>query len=84
MDSCPRGVFSIKNGKLVVVDENSCTFCMECIKVDPASVEIKEKYNSYILSVESIGQHDVDDVLMLGIDLILRDLGALKEKVVSL
>jgi DNA-directed RNA polymerase subunit D len=84
VDSCPRGVFSIKDGKLVVVDENSCTFCMECIKTDPTSVEIKEKYNSYILSVESIGQYDVDDVLMLGIDLILRDLGALKEKVVSL
>ncbi len=84
VEVCPRNVFYVKDGKLAVADEDACTFCMECIKVDPASVEIKEKYNSYILSIESIGQHEARDVLMMGIDLIQRDLGELMEKVMAL
>ncbi len=84
VDSCPRGVFYIKDGKLAVTDEDACTFCMECTKVDPESVEIQEKYNSYILSIESIGQHEARDVLIMGIDLIQRNLEELKEKVMAL
>ncbi|MEM0123494.1 MAG: DNA-directed RNA polymerase subunit D [Conexivisphaerales archaeon] len=84
VDSCPRSVFYVKEGKLAVADEDACTFCMECVKVDAGSVEIKEKYNSYILSIESIGQHEARDALMMGINLIQRDLGELAEKVMAL
>ncbi len=84
VDACPRGVFYIKDGQLAVSNEDACTFCMECTKVDPESVEIKEKPDSYILSIESVGQYDAKDILIMGIDLIQRDLGELKEKVMAL
>ena len=84
VDACPRGVFYIRDGQLAVSNEDACTYCMECTKVDPESVEIKEKPNSYILSIESVGQYDAKDILIIGAELIQRDLEELKKKVMEL
>ncbi|UCH56694.1 MAG: DNA-directed RNA polymerase subunit D [Candidatus Bathyarchaeota archaeon] len=56
--SCPKDVFTIKEGKLRIVDVNSCILCGECVKacpVDPTAVTQAAKPDSYLFTVESTG-----------------------------
>ncbi len=73
VSSCPRNVFAIEGGELVVKDQYSCTFCMECLKVS-GDIEIKETPGSYILDIESIGQLDPDVIALKSAEILLRDL----------
>jgi NAD-dependent dihydropyrimidine dehydrogenase PreA subunit len=41
-DACPTDVFGIKDGKIVVVNAEECTFCMMCEDLCPAdAVKVK-------------------------------------------
>ncbi len=35
IDTCPSGVFEMKDGKAIVKDENSCIACHACIDACP-------------------------------------------------
>ena len=42
MDACPTDVFGVKDGKIVVVNEDECTFCKMCEDFCPAeAVKVK-------------------------------------------
>ncbi len=43
MNACPMEVFAIENDKVVVVNEDVCTFCMICVDVCPeGAVKVKD------------------------------------------
>ncbi len=53
---CPKNVLKIKDGKLVVEDELSCSLCRQCEKVCPNdAILVSWKPSSYIMYVESTG-----------------------------
>ncbi len=53
---CPKNILDIKNGRLLVKDELSCTLCRQCEKVCPAdAITVSWKPNSYIMYIESTG-----------------------------
>ena len=53
---CPKNVLKIKDGKLVVEDELSCSLCRQCEKVCPTdAILVSWKPSSYIMYVESTG-----------------------------
>ena len=55
---CPRDVFKIEKGKLMIVDVNACTLCGECVKacpVEPGAVTQGLIVNTYLFTVESTG-----------------------------
>mgnify|MGYP001772734758 FL=1 len=81
VESCPRGVFDLKEGELVIKDLYACTYCEECLKVDRENIVIKEKPDSYIFSVESVGQLDAKDIVLEGINLIIKHLDEAEKKV---
>lgn len=70
--SCPRGVLTIKNGK-VEVSEN-CDLCQECVKTaKPEGVlKVTGDPSKFIFTVETISGLKPEDIMLTAID-ILKD-----------
>ncbi|MGC9208614.1 MAG: DNA-directed RNA polymerase subunit D [Nitrososphaeria archaeon] len=80
-ESCPRDVFEVSGGELKVKNRYACTFCEECLKVDRESIEISEEPNSYILSVESVGQLEAKDIVLESVNLMIKDFDEFERRV---
>jgi len=58
VESCHKGVFSIKEDKIAIVDPDQCTVCNECVKAcpeDPPAVKVTNSPDSVIFTIESTG-----------------------------
>ena len=78
---CPVHILASKDSKLVVTNPLECTYCMECEKLDPDSISIKESKDDYIFSLESVGSVDAEDILMAGADIMMKDFKDLHSRV---
>ena len=57
VDSCPKHIFDIEDGDVVIKNSRACTSCRECIR-DPALkrvLTIGKEANRYEFTVESVG-----------------------------
>lgn len=55
---CPRDVFLIEEGKLIIVDVHACTLCGECVEacpMEPPALTQGVSADAYIFTVESTG-----------------------------
>lgn len=55
---CPKNVFDVKNGKLVVNDNNkmNCDICEACVDASEKNIEVKGDETEFIFTIESWGQ----------------------------
>ena len=72
---------SVSGGELKVKNRYACTFCEECLKVDRESIQISEEPNSYILSIESIGQLEAKDIVLESVNLMIKDFDEFERRV---
>jgi len=71
VSACPRNILEIKNGELVVNNVYECTVCRLCEKECPDLINVKLDEKSSLLYVESIGQLEIDDILLQAFDILL-------------
>lgn len=62
--NCPKKVFEIKNGKLVIKNINACHLCGACVDISEGSVKLNEKDTDFIFYVESFGQLDTNAIVI--------------------
>lgn len=58
LKACPRDVFLVEEGKLIVVDVHACTLCGDCVKacpVEPPALTQGVSADAYMFTVESTG-----------------------------
>ena len=58
INSCPTNVYKETNGKLVVNNENNCTYCMECVNKSNNQIEVGFSQKNFIMTIESNGSID--------------------------
>ncbi len=77
---CPKGVFKIENGKLVVDDITKCTVCDICEKEFPDYVKVGIDESSSILYFESVGQLTTREILNEAFNILLSKLEEFMDK----
>lgn len=71
--SCPRKVFEIKNGR-ILVNNLACILCMQCVERFPDVVEVSSDENSFIFKVESVCGLKVVEVIRQAIKVLEKKL----------
>ena len=67
IEVCPRGVFKIMDGKVIVSEDKilQCTLCRVCEENCPSkAIKVKWRDNEYIMSIESTGALPVKTILL--------------------
>jgi len=72
IESCPRKVFKIENGKIRVVEPLKCNYCMQCVKVSNGNIEVKPIEDSFIFNVETASGLTAEE-LIIGSSTILEE-----------
>lgn len=67
---CPRSVFGFSNGKLVVINENSCTLCRECQDKFPEYVSVSWDNSVAVFKVEGLGILPIQKIFEVAIDVL--------------
>ena len=63
VEICPKDVFEVRDGKVVVANDFDCTLCKDCVDVcDNKAIDVVET-NDYVFTVESIGQMEVREIM---------------------
>lgn len=62
---CPKNVFEVKDGKLVVDKKNlsACDLCGQCVDLSEGQIKVEGKEDSYLFFIESWGQLDHKDII---------------------
>jgi len=68
VEICPKNVFSVEDGKVIVSDEFSCILCRDCMKVCEENAIKLSETNDFLFSVESIGQLNVREIAKKALD----------------
>jgi len=68
-DACPKGVFLIKDGNLMINEEKikDCDLCRACSDICDA-IKVRGSRTDFIFSIESWGQLDVDEIINYALD----------------
>lgn len=84
INSCPKGILKSEGGKISVIDENKCDMCEECIeacrKAGKKSIELTPT-EELVITVESFGQIDEEDIFKRAIELLEEDLKEVAKKI---
>lgn len=91
VQSCPRNVFAIEKGKVVVKNLENCDLCMNCVencessdgRGEPA-VEVEEETNKYIFTFETDGSITAKDALVYALTTLENRYEELREQVSGL
>ena len=66
VDVCPRGVFKINNGKLVVKDPEDCNLCMQCVEASKkGEIQVTPVEDAFVFNVESISGLKPEEIVLL-------------------
>ena len=64
VEACPRNVFEVEEGRIVVKRPEECSMCMECVEVcEEGAIDVSET-NRFLFNVEGIGALPVNRVLI--------------------
>jgi DNA-directed RNA polymerase alpha subunit len=81
--SCPKNLLKLKDGRIIVDDDfkcDSCDTCVEfCKKNGKDSIEIVPT-KELLVTIESFGQLNVEEVFKKSIDVLKKDLAELSKK----
>lgn len=63
---CPRDVFEIRNGKLVVSNPVKCNLCMQCTDAsEKDEIRVTPAEDAFVFNVESVSGLRADEVVLL-------------------
>ncbi len=63
-DVCPKGVFDVKDGRLVVVDEMACDLCRACVEhVRDGGISMAGDDTSFVFKFETDGSYTAQQAL---------------------
>jgi len=81
--SCPKNLLKLKDGRIIVDDDFKCDSCDACIefckKNGKDSIEIVPT-KELLVTIESFGQLNVEEVFKKSIDVLKKDLAELSKK----
>ncbi|MFA5071458.1 MAG: DNA-directed RNA polymerase subunit D [Candidatus Pacearchaeota archaeon] len=81
---CPANILKNENGKVVIVDENKCDACEACVefckKKGKNSIELTPT-GELMITVESFGQMDEDEMFKQSIEVLKEDLKEVAKKI---
>jgi len=88
VNSCPKGVFAVKKGKVVVENPENCDLCMNCIDHCEAkdgshvpAVEVKSRDDKFIFTFETDGSITARNVLLYALDQLSNRFEDIREQV---
>jgi len=65
VDACPRGVFKVEKGKLVVGDVYKCSLCNLCTEAcDVGAIDVSTNDTSFIYMVETDGSYTAHEIIL--------------------
>lgn len=65
VDACPRGVFKVDKGKLVVENVYRCSLCKLCTEAcDTGAIDVSTEGSTFIFTVETDGSYNAHDVVL--------------------
>ena len=65
VDACPRGVFKVEKGKLVVGDIYKCSMCKLCTEAcDAGAIGIGSEDTTFVFTVETDGSYSAHDIIL--------------------
>lgn len=79
VDICPRDVFTVESGKLVVKDVESCSLCNECVEESDA-IEVEGRDDAFIFKLETVCGLDPEQILYKTLAVLQEDVGAVIDK----
>jgi len=81
---CPKKVFDFKEDNVVVKDSSECDMCEACIEVcrkyEKDSIKLIPT-KELVISLESFGQINVEDILKKSIEILKKDLVEISKKI---
>ena len=68
--SCPKGIFEVKNGRLSVIKDKAmdCDSCDACVEASKGAVEISSDPSHLIFTIESWGQLSPKEIMLRAAD----------------
>lgn len=82
VEVCPKNVFGVDGGKIVVRDVYSCTLCRQCIYVcQPGALSVSIDENRNIVRIESSGSLNPETIVRKSATILLSELNAISELV---
>lgn len=63
MDACPKKVFDIEGGKLVVKNEIECSLCNTCVDIAPKAIKVEGKDTDFVFKFETDGSLTAKQVI---------------------
>ncbi|MCC6005224.1 MAG: DNA-directed RNA polymerase subunit D [Thermofilum sp.] len=70
--ACPRRVFGYNSGRLVVINEASCSLCRECVEMFPDIVEVSHDSSVIQFSMETLGTLPPGKILETALDVLIK------------
>jgi len=84
INSCPKNLLKVENGKVCVIDEYACDLCEECVefcnKKGKGSVEFVSK-GELMITLESFGQINPEEIFKKSIETLEKDLAEVSKKI---
>ncbi|MGC8987022.1 DNA-directed RNA polymerase subunit D [Infirmifilum sp.] len=78
---CPRRVFGYTQGRIVVINENACSLCRECVEKYPDIVRVEGDPSKIILTIETLGGLPPRKLLEVALVVLDERLSALHDKI---
>jgi len=84
IDTCPKRIFQIEKGKIVVKNSYKCDLCESCLefckKNGKDSIKLTPT-NELIITLESFGQLSIEEIFEKSIEVLKKDLSELSKKI---
>lgn len=84
VNSCPKKLLKVDNGKICIIDEYECDLCEECVdfckKKGKESIQMV-KTGELIVTLESFGQISAEDMFKKSIETLEKDLAEISKKI---
>ncbi len=78
MKACPRGLIT---DKIELKDETKCDLCKECVEVCPyGAIQVEGDETRIFLRIESVSAMTPKEILLAGVERVLKDLEELEKK----
>lgn len=84
VEVCPKGVLWVEGDRLVVVNPLECSLCNACAEIcESGAIRVVGDDASFLFKIETTGALSFKDVVLLGIDTLLKKLSDFREELQS-
>ena len=81
VEVCPKGVLRVEEDRLAVANLVECSLCNACVEIcESGAIRVLGDDTSFVFKIETTGSLSFKDVVLLGIDVLLRKLSDFREE----